>query len=317
MSRKKTNEEFKAEVYELVKDEYRFKESYINAKTPIEVRHNKCGHTYKVKPNNFISKGTRCPNCNKGHPPLKRQKVFDKEVLEKRGTDYTFIEPYQGDGVKIKVRHNKCGNIYKVRPYAFLRGDNCPRCSLHESGMRRRKTHEEFMDEISSSPDLHEYEFLSRYVKALSHIEVRHKICGHEYEVTPNDFIRGSRCPRCIESLGEKKIRECLDRFGVDYIEEYRIDDCRNIRPLPFDFAIFKNSSLLFLIEYDGRQHFNESDWFGGEDNFLSIRRNDGIKNSYCKENHIDLIRIPYWEYENIESILDEQGVLDIKEVID
>lgn len=50
-------------IKDLVKDEYTFLEDYTDNHTPILVRHNKCNHTYRVSPNHFISKGTRCPFC--------------------------------------------------------------------------------------------------------------------------------------------------------------------------------------------------------------------------------------------------------------
>lgn len=62
MTKRKTNEEFKQEVYNLVKDEYTFLENYVNSKAKIKVKHNKCGNIYEVQPSNFL-KGTRCPYC--------------------------------------------------------------------------------------------------------------------------------------------------------------------------------------------------------------------------------------------------------------
>lgn len=50
-------------IKDLVKDEYIFLDEYIDTHTPIRVKHNTCNHIYKVSPNHFISKGTRCPFC--------------------------------------------------------------------------------------------------------------------------------------------------------------------------------------------------------------------------------------------------------------
>lgn len=63
MSRKKTNEEFIAEVYDAVGDEYTFLESYITSSAKIKVRHNVCGNTYSVSPSNFLIYNSRCPYC--------------------------------------------------------------------------------------------------------------------------------------------------------------------------------------------------------------------------------------------------------------
>lgn len=47
-------------------------------------------------------------------------------------------------------------------------------------------------------------------------------------------------------------------------------------------------------IEYDGEQHFHSVEFFGGNDRFLKVKKNDEIKNSYCKQNGIRLIRVRY-----------------------
>lgn len=62
-TKKRTNESWVAEVYELVGSEYTFLEPYTRARDPILVIHNKCGLEYRVKPNNFKS-GKRCPTCS-------------------------------------------------------------------------------------------------------------------------------------------------------------------------------------------------------------------------------------------------------------
>jgi len=57
------------------------------------------------------------------------------------------------------------------------------------------------------------------------------------------------------------------------------------------------------LIEYDGMQHFKKSNFF----NLSYTSYNDSIKNKFAKENDIDLLRIPYTEYNNIENIIMER----------
>ena len=60
-----------------------------------------------------------------------------------------------------------------------------------------------------------------------------------------------------------------------------------------FDFAIFNNDQLLYLIEYDGVQHFDETQQWK-ETGFITTRKNDLLKNQYCFKNKIPLIRIPF-----------------------
>lgn len=108
-------------------------------------------------------------------------------------------------------------------------------------------------------------------------------------------------CPHCRESKGEKEIRRILIENDIEFIKEYRIKDCKFKTSLPFDFYLPK---LNIFIEYDGEYHYQIIDFFGGLDKFISRKINDTIKTEYCKRNDIKLIRIPYWEKNNIEEIL-------------
>ncbi len=66
---------------------------------------------------------------------------------------------------------------------------------------------------------------------------------------------------------------------------------------MKFDFALFdENEELVALVEYQGEQHFEAVEFFGGEKKFERQRVNDEIKRSYCKNKGIQLIEIPYWE---------------------
>lgn len=80
----------------------------------------------------------------------------------------------------------------------------------------------------------------------------------------------------------------------------YRIPDLRLKNNLHFDFWLPQPK---VAIEYDGEQHFKPFAHFGGEDNFKKVQLRDRMKDSYCKNKGINLIRIRYDE--------------DVKEVLD
>lgn len=77
----------------------------------------------------------------------------------------------------------------------------------------------------------------------------------------------------------------------IEYIKEYRFDNCRNKNPLPFDFYLPKHN---ICIECQGQQHYHAVKHFGGEENYKKITYRDTIKKNYCKSNSIKLIYIPY-----------------------
>lgn len=72
-----------------------------------------------------------------------------------------------------------------------------------------------------------------------------------------------------------------------------------DIRPLPFDFYLPEYN---ICIEYDGEQHNRSVKHFGGDKAFYTRIKHDNIKNEYCKNNGISLLRIPY--FKNIEEEL-------------
>ena len=84
-------------------------------------------------------------------------------------------------------------------------------------------------------------------------------------------------------------------------------EDCRNIEPLRFDFAVFydvEKTKLAFMYEYDGEYHYLPIE---GKKKLKYQQKLDNIKNQYCQQNNIPLLRIPYWEFDNIKQILSEE----------
>jgi hypothetical protein len=124
--------------------------------------------------------------------------------------------------------------------------------------------------------------------------------CGNTKEVSSNSLQRGGvQSCGCIKtSIGETNIKQILDDNKINYLKEYSFSDLKNKKVLRFDFAIIENEQVIRLIEFDGIQHFQEQEYF--THNLTETQKNDNIKNEYCKANNIPLVRIPYWERDNI-----------------
>ncbi|WP_433943668.1 hypothetical protein [Paenibacillus sp. SN-8-1] len=217
--------------------------------------------------------------------------------------EYRVVGFYCGVDNKVTHKHVTCGKVYEARPKDFLRGGRCPHCCGN-----RRKTTFSFKEEVFKIVR-DEYTVLGLYMNNLTPIIMRHSKCGLEYEVRPTDFLsKGSRCPYCAESKGERNIRDYLVKKNIKFASQFRLENCRDKLPLPFDFAV-KHKERWVLIEYDGEHHSRPVDFAGkGEEwaleNFRKTQRNDRIKTDYCRANGIPLIRIDYTEFDDIEAIL-------------
>lgn len=124
--------------------------------------------------------------------------------------------------------------------------------------------------------------------------------CGNIISVIGDDLRSGhTQSCGCINySISEKRIADYLKSWNIPFKKEYNFSDLlsTNKARLRFDFAIKDNNdNLLFLIEYQGRQHFYESSL---KDSFGKQQREetDLIKKEYCKSHNIKLYYINYNE---------------------
>ena len=114
----------------------------------------------------------------------------------------------------------------------------------------------------------------------------------------------------CINSKGECKIARILSENKLFFRKEFKFKDCcsHTGQRLRFDFCVFKNNKVKYLIEYQGEQHYKENS-FMGHDDFQSRIVRDKIKREYCQNNNIPLIVIPYTHFDdiNIDDLLLEK----------
>ena len=164
-----------------------------------------------------------------------------------------------------------------------------------------------------------------------SYIEWKCKCdCGSTVVVRQGNLLKGGTwsCGCMKRSHGEELIFKYLKKNNFIFEEQYRIDECRNILPLPFDFALFNpNQKLVGLIEFDGQQHFtpfrfNECDDATAIQNFNECVLRDIIKTDYCKEKHIPFLRITYedledneWLYKLFDFLCRIKLIIEIKEI--
>ena len=308
MTKKKTDSEFKAQVEQIAKGEYSFLDAYKDARTKITCCHNKCGNVWEISPDNFL-RGKRCPECQNESRILNRRnslKRVEEIIRQKSGGEFEYISGYVNSKSKVKLKHLRCGRTI-VKPFsAFYDGITCS-CEKTNRDIVDFKSNG---DRIQCKADFQryidkyvtgEYVIIGKYVKSTKPILLKHVECGNLTEISPHNFKNGVRCDKCKSYKGELKIRDLLLKKGVFFEEQVRFSDCRLKKPLVFDFFLPIHN---ILIEFDGEQHDRPIERWGGEKAFVLQKKRDLIKNEYCINKKIKLIRIKY--YENIEKKLEQ-----------
>lgn len=131
----------------------------------------------------------------------------------------------------------------------------------------------------------------------------RCNLCGSEDNIiSTTNLYKQYSCGCTIGSKGSRKIEEILRNNNIDFLQEKRFASCAfgdsSQTQARFDFYLPQYNCL---IEYDGRWHFIQGNGvFDNQDKFEKTKAHDEIKNNWCKENNIPLIRIPYTHYDKL-----------------
>lgn len=268
-----------------------------------------CGNIFERLFLNVVKGQTLCDECiKKRDEKRKKEKLQEKYYEFKRYVEnesnsgcilLSPLEDYKSNKSKMKIKCS-CGNIFYPTANNLKKGHHkCVKCSRKESGKQKRKSVSEIREYVESfGYKLIDYKYINGHKLTIKCDVEHHK----PYKVSYSNFYNGHRCPTCNVSKGEKRIEEFLKSHNLNYYKEYTFDDLvgKNNRKLKFDFAVLQNNDVI-LIEYDGEQHFKPK---FGENEFERTKRNDKIKNDYCKNKNLMLIRIPYTQFDDIENIL-------------
>ena len=122
--------------------------------------------------------------------------------------------------------------------------------------------------------------------------------CGNEKDVSGKSLRSGHvHSCGCSNSKGEALLRNILDNLNISFISQKKFDNfvAPSGRFYQFDFYL---PDYHCCIEYDGEQHY--TGWRGNKDSLEHIKKNDAIKDIFCLENNLILVRIPYFYYDNI-----------------
>lgn len=190
-------------------------------------------------------------------------------------------------------------NVYwKTTPQNILSGHGCIECGKEKLSEQHTYTQSEFENLIKFvNPNI---EVISDYKGMEYDITVKCKKCGYVWTLNAQSLkANGTHCKKCSYTYkGEDRIIEILHNFNCNFIHQHKFEDCKDKKCLPFDFYL---PDFNLCIEFDGEQHYKPK---FGMDNFIQTQKHDKIKNEYCESHNIELLRIPYWEGSNSESII-------------
>jgi len=266
---------------------------------------------------NVINGYLKCNQCNSiaqwgidnlGEDFLEKYWDYEKNTKD----PWEICKGNARDKVWIKCINKEYHSSYNIRCADFIKGDRCPYCSnkkihfLDSLGYLYPKSLDYWSNKNKKSP--FEYSpFSSKYVwwkcDNREHEDYRRTIKASNY----SDFI----CPYCQFSKGEKRIERHLKNKNINYTPQKTFDDLmgRRNKKLSYDFYLFDYN---LLIEYQGAQHerFIKGMHNSIED-FNNQVKNDKHKKEYANKNKFTLLEVWYWDFNNIEKILNDKLIIN------
>lgn len=290
------------------------RDEIIDKQTEIHYICPKHGEMY-TKAYNLIS-GGGCYWCGGDSASIKmaattlksrQQKLYEEALYAAKENGYILsskMEDIVNNTTYIQYICPKHG-LHSMRISNFINGRKCPDCAKENRRIFFKLSPDEVEKRISEYGGhlLNKNDYNNQTEKNLW---VECFECGEPFLTSLRNFTQhnGQVCENCqkVKSLGEIKIKHYLENKKINFIPQKWFADCRDTNPLPFDFYL---PDFNIIIEFDGRQHFEETGHFTYP--LEIVQKHDKIKNEYCKKCGIKMLRIPYWNYNKIEEILDKE----------
>lgn len=260
---------------------------------------------FKQTPNAHLNGKQGCPKCSIERIGILGRLTQDQVIKKFRkihGNTYIYNKVvYISYNKKVIITCRIHGD-FKQKPNNHIDNKNgCPKCGNLSRRVILTDTCDVFIGKAKLIHDnLYTYEYVD-YINSRVKVKINCQKHGI-FKQRPNLHISGQGCPKCNNSKGEMAVEKYLKENGYKYKPQKKFKKCVNKRKLPFDFYL---PELNLCIEYDGKQHFEPVDHFGGEDAFILQQIKDSIKNEYCHQYNRGLIRIPYTVEDRLCEFLD------------
>lgn len=273
------------------------------------------GYKWITTPAKLLHEGIGCKVCKKKENNLKNKDLLN-EKLHLINPNITAIGDYVDAKTKILCVCTLCNNEFYSTPNNLLTNYTCGVCGADFKNNKEeniKKRHNKFVEKLKIANE--NIEVIGDYEGRWSKLKVRCLIDQHEWYAIPSNLLTNhSGCPMCNSiSKGEARIKNYLSKANIDFNFQTRFPDLKgkNNYLLSYDFYLPSHN---LLIEYQGQQHERPVDYFGGEEHFKIQIENDEIKRRYAKDNDIELLEIWYYDFDNIEQILNEKLHINNKE---
>ncbi len=278
--------------YELVR--------YKNSLSKVQIKCNQCETIFLQSPKEHL-RGYGCKKC--ADNTLRSNTIefiFKAKEIHGDKFNYDLVE-YVKSCNKIDIKCNKCNKIFSIIASSHLKiNSRCPVCLP-----QIRYDNTKF---IFKAKEIHGNKFnydLVEYVNSRDKIIIKCNKCENVFLQAPHHHIGGKGCPYCNESKGENRVAKYLSYNNIKYTKNKIFKTLKDKSYLKPDFYL---SELNLLIEYDGIGHFEAIFGSTPEDkqkNLEDCQRRDKIKDEWAKANNIPLLRIPYWDFDRIEELIE------------
>lgn len=202
---------------------------------------------------------------------------FISESIEIWGNRFDYsLTSYVNANTKIKFIDKETGRVFEQLPNNHLYGH-----------INKSINNEEF---INMSKLITDYKYnynKCNYVNKTTKVTLVCPLHGDFYTYPHIHLSQGTFCPYCDDSLGDKEIISFLNKYKVNFIKQHKFSGF----DYPFDFYI---TSMRICIEFIGKNHYEPIKEFGGIELYEKLNRIDLIKEQYCEEHYISLIKIKY-----------------------
>lgn len=227
---------------------------------------------------------------------------FIERAKEIHGDKYDYSKVnYINCKTKVCIICPEHGKFWQT-PDHHLRSIGCPRCKDIIKGFHHRKSFEQFKKRAAEK---HGSFYTYPEQKISSVYDKLRIICPRhgEFMQSAHGHLRGAGCPFCSSSRGEKAIKKFLNENSISFVPQKAFESLKIKKVLRYDFYLPEKN---LLIEYNGRQHYEPVERFGGKEQLRRQRHHDWLKRKFARDSGIRLLTIPYTQFNMIEEILKE-----------